>query len=100
LGNLPNSLQAFARCADGDATMIFYHSTDEAAATAILTEGFRDARGKYGFLFDDPEFELVGVWVSDQPVDQNEGAKGDIVLSINLDATKSELADHEIEEMG
>lgn len=81
--------------------MIFYHSTTEAAAQAILTEGFRDARGTYGFLpVDDPEFELVGVWVSEQPVDVNEGAKGDVVLSIDLDATESELADHEIEEMG
>ncbi len=42
--------------------------------------------------------ELEGVFVADQPVDVNEGAKGDVVISIELAADESELAGHEIVE--
>ena len=42
--------------------MIVYHRT--AAAAAIIGDGFRDAPGALG---------LVGAWVSDRPLDSNEG---------------------------
>lgn len=72
--------------------MLFFHSTTEKAAQAIPTEGFRDARGSYGFMFT--EFE--GVFVSDVPVDVNEGAKGNILLSIELDVAESDLLELEV----
>jgi len=75
--------------------MILFHRTTVEAARAILAEGFRDARGSYGL-----PIVLQGVFVSDRPVDCNEGAKGDVLLSIELAASENELADFEIVEDG
>ena len=64
--------------------MIVYHRTD--AAEAILAEGFRDAEGTYMTA----EW-WAGVWVSDRPLDCNDGANGDWVLTIDVgDADLSE----------
>jgi len=57
--------------------MTVYHRTFHSAA--ILKEGFRDSTGTY---MTDQEF--AGVWVSDCPLDINEGAKGDAVLMLNV----------------
>jgi hypothetical protein len=56
--------------------MICYHVTD--AADAILREGFRDETGSYMFA----NLILTGVWIADQPLNCNEGAKGDQVLQV------------------
>lgn len=53
-----------------------FHTTG--AAEAILSQGFRDATGSYLGVM------LTGVWMSDKPVDSNEGAKGDQVLRVNF----------------
>lgn len=58
--------------------MMYYHVTD--AADAILREGFRDATGSYMF----ENLVLTGVWIADQPLDCNEGAKGDQVLKVEF----------------
>jgi len=57
--------------------MLFYHRTYH--ADAILTGGFKDARDTY--LTDE---EHTGVWLSDRPLDINEGADGDRLLSIDI----------------
>ena len=75
--------------------MRFYHRTSTEAAQAILREGFRDTTGTY---MTDEEF--TGVWVSERPLDCNEGAWGDVVLQIELEATAEELADFEWVEEG
>jgi hypothetical protein len=54
-----------------------YHRTFHAAA--ILREGFRDSTGIY---MTDQEF--TGVGVSDSPLDVNEGAKGDVILTFDV----------------
>ena len=59
--------------------MRVYHQTN--AADAILRDGFRDARASYMLV----GMELEGVWVSDQPLDANEGAIGTQLLAIDLD---------------
>ena len=56
----------------------YYHTTD--AAATILAEGFRDGQGSYGLA----TIELSGVFLSNVPVDGNEGAKGDQVLQVDL----------------
>ncbi|MFQ5430437.1 MAG: hypothetical protein ACE5E1_09030 [Phycisphaerae bacterium] len=53
--------------------MIFYHRTD--ASAEILINGFRDGEGTYM-----TEIIHRGVWLSDRPLDANEGAYGDAVL--------------------
>jgi len=59
--------------------MKFYHRTREAAAEAILRDGFRDGRGTYmtGQVFE-------GVWISNIPLDANEGAHGPVLLAITI----------------
>jgi len=55
--------------------MILYHRTN--AAEQILRDGFRDGEGHYM-----TEQVWRGVWLSDRPLDANEGAYGDVVLFV------------------
>lgn len=72
--------------------MLCYHRT--AAADAILRDGFRDAEGFYMMALDEP---LRGVFISDEPLDVNEGAKGDELLEVgvpdDLDLSQFELVE-------
>jgi hypothetical protein len=72
---------------------IFYHRT--AAAEAILREGFRDAEGSYMLV----GMTLRGVFVSNVPLDCNEGAKGDQLLEVSLTAS-CDISDYEQIEEG
>jgi hypothetical protein len=56
-----------------------YHRTTATAAKAIRAKGFRDGVGTYGMtqLFR-------GVWLSNEPLTINEGAKGDTLLCVTL----------------
>lgn len=56
-----------------------FHRTSAAAWRAIRREGFRDASGTYM-----TSSEHTGVWVSDRPLDENEGAGGDVLLSLEV----------------
>ena len=58
--------------------MIFYHRTNQ--AEAILQSGFLDFEGSSGL----EGMTLQGVFLSDIPVDCNEGAKGDQLLEVTL----------------
>jgi hypothetical protein len=49
-----------------------FHVTTADTASAILREGFREEGGSY---MTDREFS--GVWLSDRPLDANDGARGD-----------------------
>lgn len=71
---------------------IFYHRTTQKAAAAILADGFRDGRGTY---MTDRMF--AGVWLSDTPLEDNEGACGEALLRITIDAN---LDDYEWIEEG
>jgi hypothetical protein len=44
-----------------------------------VAEGFRDSVGSYMTAT-----RHRGVWVSDEPLDANEGAKGDTLISVSL----------------
>ncbi len=57
--------------------MIFYHRTAAEAAHQILRDGFRDGVGTY--LTDQV---WSGVWISNVPLDVNEGAEGDTLLQL------------------
>ena len=57
--------------------MIFYHRT--AFAAAILKRGFRNRSGYYL-----TSKRWRGVWLSDGPLDANEGSKGDDVLWVAI----------------
>jgi hypothetical protein len=81
--------------------MRLYHRTTAEAAATILGTGFVDREGYYGHEDDAGEpVRLCGVWVSDVPLDANEGAKGDTLLVVNLRMPLSSLADYELIEAG
>lgn len=69
----------------------YFHTTD--FAESILANGFRDATGSY-MLSD---LILTGVFLGDRPMDVNEGATGDEVLSVDLCA---DLDEYELIEDG
>jgi hypothetical protein len=75
--------------------MFFYHRTTQNAAKHIMRDGFRDGKGYYL-----TEREWSGVWVSDRPLDKNEGACGDTLLEVLIDADDAALADYEWIEEG
>jgi hypothetical protein len=75
--------------------MILYHVTTQEHAAAILEGGFRDGTGTY--MTDQT---LTGVFLSDRPLDENEGACGGVVLEVDLAADENELADRELIEDG
>jgi hypothetical protein len=57
--------------------MIVYHRTQQ--ATAIMREGFRDAEDPFGTA------EIfAGVWVSAEPLDENEGAAGNALIQLEI----------------
>ena len=76
--------------------MKLYHVTTRRAAKSILSHGFRDGSGSYML----ESFTLTGVFVSEQPLDSNEGAHGDTVLEIELDVDEHTLDDDELIEEG
>ncbi len=73
---------------------LFHVTTDEAAA-AILTDGFRDATGTYG-----TGHRVTGVWLSNRPLDENEGTKGGTALEVILDLPDAEIIEWEWVEEG
>ncbi|MFY9532257.1 MAG: hypothetical protein WBC04_21870 [Candidatus Acidiferrales bacterium] len=83
---------------DGDGFRIPDGNADRATAKdaqANLCNGFKDSTGRYltNHLHS-------GVWLSDVPLDINEGARGDVLLEVELDATEDELAPYERREEG
>ena len=74
--------------------MRFFHPTTKEAAEQILREGFRDRTGYYGFS----GMEITWTWLSHVPVDSNEGAKGDVLLVVDLNVLENEIADFEVQD--
>lgn len=76
--------------------MRVYHRT--AVMDAILAEGFRDGRdtrSNHGLDVAEP---LAGVFVSDRPLDGQEGATGDQLLSVDIE--EAAITEHEWIESG
>jgi hypothetical protein len=73
--------------------MIFYHASTPDRIRSILSEGFQDGCGSYL-----TRSTYVGVWFSDRPLDENEGASGHTVLWI--EAPEREFGEYEWKEPG
>ena len=54
---------------------VFHHTF---AAEAIFREGFRDGRGRIEDLV------IEGVWISDRPLEEQDGARGDVHLILEI----------------
>jgi hypothetical protein len=59
-----------------------FHRTSAANANAITESGFRDATASYGI-----GRPTTGVWLSTEPIGADEGADGDVLLSMKIPAT-------------
>jgi hypothetical protein len=73
--------------------IIFYHRTN--AAEALLRDGFLDKNGLCGAY----HAGIEGVFLSDVPLDCNDGAKGDQLLEIALPSLH-DISDYELIEDG
>ena len=56
-----------------------FHRTSRAAAEQILRSGFRNTTARY--LTDR---NWSGVWVADRPLDNSEGASGEVLLEVEI----------------
>jgi hypothetical protein len=72
--------------------MILYHATTLANAHSIMANGFRQSAGHHGL----PNHVRAGVWLTTPPVDVTGGARGDAVLSVDLDVSAEEIAAYEV----
>jgi hypothetical protein len=72
-----------------------FHRCYAEDAHAILQTGFKDGTGNYMTTH-----EHSGVWLSNVPLDANEGAFGDVLLEVQLDAPEEELGQFEWVEEG
>jgi len=75
--------------------VILYHRTHYKAARAILANGFKDGVGTYL-----TRHTHRGVWLSNTPLDINEGASGDTVLEVRLNIRRAEINAYEWKEEG
>lgn len=75
--------------------MRLYHRTTWENARQILRTGFVDGTGNYL-----TERQFSGVWLSNVPLDINEGASGDTLLAIDVRLTKAQLDEFEWVEEG
>jgi hypothetical protein len=71
-------------------TITLYHRTSEDIARQIIAEGFRDTTDYYLTTH-----LHTGVWVSDQPLDENEGASGNALMRIELAKEEHEIGSFE-----
>lgn len=63
--------------------MILYHSTTRENAARVLRDGFCDRTDYY------MTNQLhTGVWLSDMPLDESEGASSEVLLRLELDEAK------------
>lgn len=74
-------------------SVLLFHRTTIGDARAVVKRGFVDERWNFGV--QDPrtgaELKVAGVWLSDRPLQQDEGPPGDAVLEVLLDAAEEEL---------
>ncbi len=73
-----------------------YHRTP--ASRAILAGGFVDSVGQFGlFNLGEP---VSGVWLSEVPSGTAAGARGEDVLTVELDLSDDDLAAHDVVDEG
>ncbi len=69
---------------------ILFHSTSRENAASILREGFRDSTDTFM-----TSHAYTGVWLSNVPLDENEGASSEALLRVSLNLSEDDLAQYE-----
>lgn len=75
--------------------MRLYHRTTAEAASAIIATGFHNATADYGI-----GRETTGVWLSNAPLDANEGAQGETLIGVDLNLPEDQITLYEWVEEG
>ncbi len=76
-------------------SLTLFHRTEAEYADSILRSGFEDGHGTYLTVN-----KYSGVWLSNVPLDANEGAFGDTLLGVELEMAEEELRQYEWIEEG
>ncbi len=80
--------------------MLLFHRTTIGDARTIVKKGFDDAKWRFLDLEETGagrEVKVVGVWLSDRPLGEDEGPGGDALLEVDLEVSESALEPFEIE---
>lgn len=74
-------------------TLILFHRTTIANARQIVKNGFADAKWNFGVhdLITGEDLKVIGVWLADRPLSEDEGPSGDAVLEVRLDLPSDAL---------
>jgi len=75
--------------------MLLYHRTNRSNAVKILANGFKDGTGTYL-----TQHTFSGVWLSSEPLDENEGASGNRLLEITVKLSQKKIKQYEFIEKG
>lgn len=78
---------------------VLFHRTSIAEARQIARKGFEDE--KWGFEIREDrtgqQKKMLGVWLSDRPLSEQEGPDGDAVLEVKLSLAEEALQAFELE---
>lgn len=80
------------------AELVLYHRTTIAEAREIAKSGFEDE--KWGFDIRDSHGEplkMIGVWLADRPLADQEGPDGDAMLEVRLHLEEETVQAFELE---
>ena len=76
-----------------------YHRTSIGDARVIVQNGFENQ--KWRFEHEEPEVgevkKAVGVWLSDRPLEEDQGPPGDAVLEVAMDVSEEALVLFQLE---
>lgn len=77
--------------------MILFHRTSVGEAREIMRHGFVDEKWAFKVrdAIDEPA-KVIGVWLSDRPLNEHEGPDGDAVLEVTLGLSEDALARFEV----
>lgn len=73
--------------------LVLFHRTTIANAREIVKHGFADAKWNFGVhdVITGEDLKVIGVWLSDRPLSEEEGPSGDAVLEVKLDLSEQVL---------
>ena len=81
--------------------MKLYHTTTTERANIIESQGFRDAEGSYGLMYEDSTpFHICGVFFSDTPLECNDGLPSDVSEVFVIEIPDDVLESYELVEEG
>lgn len=80
------------------AQLVLFHRTTIGEARAIAKRGFEDDKWSFDLLDSrsGQQVKLVGVWLTDRPLSEDEGPRGDAVLEVKLGLSEESIVAFEV----